>query len=62
MTLWMGQKRDTAPKGQARKRTLSLFNEFVLVLIRIRRGWDVRETSAIFGVSACHISLDKFIV
>ena len=56
ITLWMDQKRDKAQKGKARKRTLSLFNEFVLVLIRIRRGWAVRKTSAIFGVSACHIS------
>ena len=44
--LWDGKRK------QGRKRyTLTLFEEFVLTLVRIRRGYDTNHLSFLFGIS-----------
>ena len=58
MKLWMGQKKNDKATGHynPRKRLLTLYEEFILTLIRIRRGWDVKETAVVLGISPCQVS------
>ena len=43
-------------RDNPRKRLLTLYEEFILTLIRIRRGWDVKETAVVLGISPCQVS------
>ena len=58
--LWMGKKHQNNIKSHYRKtpkvRNLSLFEEFVMTMVRIRRGLDTGETAALFGISPAHVS------
>lgn len=56
--LWMGSKRHSnrSSSHEPKKRLLSLFEEFLLTLIRIRRGFDTNEMSFLFGVSQSQVS------
>ena len=55
--LWDGKKKSTAGKTRGKKRTsLSLFEEYLLTLIRIRRGYDTKHLAYLFGISQSHIS------
>ena len=56
--LWMGYKRheQQSDNSKPRKRLLTLFEEYVLVLVRIRRGFDTTEVGSMFGVSQSHVS------
>ena len=59
VTLWMGKKRhntQATKQGKPRKRLLSLFEEYLLVLVRIRRGFDTEEIGIIFGVTQSHVT------
>ena len=53
--LWQGKKREDSVKRHYRKsvrsRDLSFFEEFLLVLVRIRRGLDTAEVATLFGIS-----------
>ena len=55
MTLWMGKKRHNERPCKPRKRILSLFEEFVLVLVRIRRGLDTEVLATLMGISQAHV-------
>ena len=58
--LWMGKKRQqkttTNYRKTPKKRTLAFFQEFLLVLVRIRRGLDTGEMTALFGVTQSHVT------
>ena len=59
--LWMGKKRheQRTAKGKAakpRKRKLSLWEEYLLTLIRVRRGMDIIELSTFFDMTPGHVS------
>ena len=55
--LWDGKKKQyTTGKSGARKRkALTLFEEFVLTLVRIRRGYDVVLLSFLFGITTSQV-------
>lgn len=61
-TLWSTKKKKTpktetgqTKRGRPRK-ILSLYEEFILTLVRIRRGFRVTHLKFLFGVSPTHIS------
>lgn len=55
--LTAGKFRQIPGKAKNRKRTaLSLFEEFLLTLIRIRRGYDTHHMGYLFGVAQSHAS------
>ena len=59
--LWMGKKRYEArqKKGKSskpRKRLLSHWEEYLLVLVRIRRGLDVQEIATLYDITKGHVS------
>ena len=56
--LWDGKKKfETTGRSAARKRkALTLFEEFCLCLVRIRRGYDIVILSHLFGIATSHIS------
>ena len=59
VTLWMGKKRHSKPSKIAckpRTRLLNLFQEYLLVLVRIRRGLDTKEVGLLFGVTQSHVT------
>ena len=56
MKLWVGKKRHDDKACKPRKRILSLFEEFVFVLIRIRRGLDTEVLATFMGVTQSHVS------
>ena len=56
MTLWMGKKRSKTPSSKPRRRLLSLFEEYLLVLVRIRRGFDTEEMGTLFGITQSHVT------
>lgn len=60
MRYWQGSARDLpdAPNGNKRgpARVLSSFEEFLLTLVRIRRGLDVEVLADIFAISCSSIS------
>ena len=59
VTLRMGKKRHNThvtKQGKPRKLLLSLFEEYLLVLVRIRRGFDTEEIGTIFGVTQSHVT------
>ena len=56
MKLWMGKKRHVTRPCIPRKRVLSLFEEFVLVIVRIRRGLDTHEMGTLMGITQSHVS------
>ena len=53
--LWVGKKREQSVKTHYRKspknRLLSFWEEYLLVIVRIRRGFDTEEIGALFGIS-----------
>ena len=51
-----GKKREVGTSCKGRKRVLSLFEEFVLVLVRIRRGLDTEVVASLFGITQSHVS------
>ena len=54
--LWDGKRKYIPKRKQGRKRyTLTLFEEFVLTLVRIRRGYDINHFSFLFGISQSHV-------
>ena len=58
--LWMGKKRESLTKRHYRKtpkkRTLSFFEEFIMTLVRIRRGLDTEEMAYLFGVTQSQVT------
>eukprot|EP00112_Aurelia_sp_Birch-Aquarium-sp1_P011336 Seg2384.2 transcript_id=Seg2384.2/GoldUCD/mRNA.D3Y31 product="hypothetical protein" protein_id=Seg2384.2/GoldUCD/D3Y31 len=48
ITIWRGKDKINQRKYQ---RTLSLWEEFLLTLLRNRRGTDIKMTAALFGIS-----------
>ena len=57
VTLWMGKKRhntQVTKQGKPRKRFLSLVDEYLLILVRLWRGFDTEEIGTIFGVTQSH--------
>ena len=56
--LWMGNKKHQKESKQhkPKKRLLSLFEEFILTLVRLRRSFDTYEFGTLFGVSSSHVS------
>ena len=56
--LWLGNKnlQKQSKYCSPKKRMLSLFEEFILTLIKIRRGFDNEETGHLLGVSKSHVS------
>ena len=57
MKLWGGKKTLTPTRKRGRRRvTLTPFEEFVLTLVRIRRGFDIQHLAYLFGLSTSHVS------
>ena len=59
VTLWMGKKThntQATKQDKPRKRLLYLFEEYLLVLVGIRRGFDTEEIGTIFGVTQSHVT------
>ncbi|XP_067686252.1 uncharacterized protein [Haliotis asinina] len=59
MTYWRGQsetKQDGQKSSRGPSRLLSLYEEFIITLMRLRRANDVEQLSDLFGVSNSHIS------
>ena len=59
--LWMGKKRQAKRLQQAkpsapRKRLMTHWEEYLLVLMRIRRGLDTGEVATLFDVTPGHVS------
>ena len=55
VTLWMGKKRYNT-SSKPRRRILSLFEEYLLVLVRIRRCLDTEEIGTLFGITQSHVT------
>jgi len=54
--LWDGNRKGLPRKTVGRKRAvLTRFQEFLLVLVRIRQGFDTAHVSYLFGVSQSHV-------
>ena len=61
--IWMGKKRheirsvkDNSNKPLQRKRVIGHWQEYLLTLIRIRRGMDVRELATLFDIHHSYVS------
>ena len=55
--LWGEKSKHTPGKTKQRKRTaMSLFEEYILTLVCIRRGYDTPHLAYLFGVAQSHIS------
>merc|ERR1712025_1009683 len=44
-------------KGSPRRRYLSLFEEFILTIVRVRRGFGTEEMSFLMGITEPHVSM-----
>ena len=54
--LWDGKKKLQAGKTRGRQRwKLTLFQEMILTLVRIRRGYDSHHMAYLFGVAQSHV-------
>ena len=59
--LWDGKKKISPKRKQGRRRTeltrteLTLFEEFLLTLIWIRRGYDTYQLAFLFGTAQSHV-------
>ena len=55
--LWGGKGKLIPGKAKRRARTaMSLFEEFIMTLVRIRRGYDTHHLAYLFGVGQSHVS------
>ena len=55
--LWGGNFKHVAGKAKQRRRyAMSLFEEYILTLVRMRRGYDTVFLAYLFGVSQSHVS------
>ena len=54
--LWDGKRRTIPGRSKGRRRkVLTLYEEYILTLVRIRRGYDTYHLSYLFGVSQSHV-------
>ena len=53
--LWDGKNKLNAGNRNRKRKALSLFEEYLLTLVRIRRGYDVHHLSFLFAVSQSHV-------
>ena len=54
--LWDKNKTTPGRQRKRKRKTLSLYEEFLLTLIRIRRGYDIRHLAYLFGVVPSHVT------
>lgn len=55
--LWGGKRKMTPLRKQGRRRKImTLFEEYVLTLVRIKRGFGLTHLEYLFGISESHIS------
>ena len=55
--LWRGNAQHVAGKAKKRGRyAMTLFEEYILTLVRIRRGYDTVLLAYLFGISQSHVS------
>ena len=55
--LWDGKQKLQAGRTRGRRRyKMTLFEEYILTLVRIRRGYDVRHIFFLFGVSQSQVT------
>jgi len=54
--LWDGKRKHLpGRKGGKQRRKLSLFEEMILTLVKLRRGYDNKHLSYLFDVSESHV-------
>lgn len=57
MKLWAGKYKYTPGRhGGRRRKILTLFEEYIMTLVRIRRGYDTAHLGYLFGICQSHVS------
>ena len=55
--LWDGQYKTDGARMEGRPRkSLTLYEEYLMTLVRIRRGYDIRHLAFLFGLSRSHVT------